>query len=153
MQHDKSLEEYLRDTERELNLLPHDTPGWVKVSLALWGMNATIACQVQSNPRDPSGMFHDFISFRNHALSTATHMSSKSEGKKPVWKRETPSAPTPPPKVYKRNGKIDSGNVQCKHCGMYGHGSAANPTCPKHDPTWIRKPFNQSNTQKSQKKT
>ena len=63
-------DEYLRDIERELNMLPHDTPGWVKVSLALWGMRATIACQVQSNPRDPSGMFHDFISFRNHALST-----------------------------------------------------------------------------------
>ena len=152
VQHDKPLDEYLKDVERELNLLPHDTPGWVKVSLALWGMRATVACQVQSNPRDPSGMFHDFISFRNHALSTV-QMSSKSEGKQPVWKRQAPTTSTPPARIYRPNGSIDWGNVKCKHCGQYGHGSAANPSCPKHDPTWIRRGLNQPMTQKSQKKT
>ena len=73
----------------------------------LWGMRATVACQVQSNPRDPSSMTHDYIQFRNHALVTV-QMPSKSVGKNPAWKRETPSsAPTPPPRVYERSGKVD----------------------------------------------
>jgi hypothetical protein len=56
VRHDRPLDDYLKDKEIDLNLLPHDTPGWVKVSLALWVMRATVACQVQSNPRDPSGI-------------------------------------------------------------------------------------------------
>ena len=69
-QGDKPLETYLKDVEKELNMLPQDTPGWVKVSLALWGMRAAVACRIQSNPRDATGMFWDYIQFRNHALST-----------------------------------------------------------------------------------
>ena len=144
-QHDKTLEAYLRDVERELNLLPQDTPGWVKVSLALWGMRATVACQVQSNPRDPSGMFHDYIQFRNHALSTMQMPNTSQnmrEGKQPVWKRQGPTPPAPPTKMQKPT-TVDWSKIQCRHCGTFGHGSAANRSCPKHDPTYIRRGLNQ----------
>jgi len=153
-QNDKTLEVYLKEVERELNLLPQDTPGWVKVSLALWGMHPAVAKQVQSNPRDANGMFHDYISFRNNALSTvhAVTGTADSRAKPQVWKRQAPAPPTPPAKIVKPNS-VDWSKIQCKHCSQYGHGSAASRLCPQHDPNWIKKGLNQTGTQKPTTKT
>ena len=139
-QQEKPLEMFLKDVERELNLLPQDTPGWVKVSLTLWGMKPTIASQVQSNPRDPNGMFHDYIQFRNHALSNVQVLHK--DNKSTVWKRQGPTPPVPPAKILKPN-TVDWSKIQCKHCGQFGHGSAASRYCSKHDPNWIKKGLNQ----------
>jgi hypothetical protein len=150
-QNDKSLEVYLKEVERELNLLPQDTPGWVKVSLALRGMQPAVAKQVQSNPRDANGMFHDYIAFRNNALSTVhTVPGADDKPKSQVWKRQAPSPPTAPVKLVKPNS-IDWSKIQCKHCNQFGHGSAASRLCERHDPNWIKKGLNQTAPQKSKK--
>jgi hypothetical protein len=149
---DKPLEVHLKEVNKELNMLPKDTPGWIKVSLALWGMQPAVAKQVQSNPRDANGMFHDYIYFRNNALSTVHVVHGSDDKASPqVWKRQAPAPPTPPAKIVKPNA-LDWSKIQCKHCNQFGHGSAASRLCPRHDPNWIKKGLNQSAPQKPPKK-
>jgi len=58
--------------------------------------------------------------------------------------RNVPKKYTPPPKPIP-NTNTSSSTPKCKHCGKIGHWSARSPQCPRHDPNFQRRKFDNKN--------